>query len=143
MALVFFYATLGGMKGITYTQVAQYVVLITAYLIPAVFISMMFTGILTAGVAFAVYHHLLKTQPLETARGAAFALADAGATVTLTATGRDPNGFADINRVYFQVYGNSSVPVNSCHGMYDRALNAFYLYNDALTILQGPLTPGA
>ena len=44
MALVFFYATLGGMKGITYTQVAQYCVLITAYLIPAVFISMQFTG---------------------------------------------------------------------------------------------------
>lgn len=44
MALVFFYATLGGMKGITYTQVAQYTVLITAYLIPAIFISMQFTG---------------------------------------------------------------------------------------------------
>ncbi|MGB4910804.1 MAG: sodium:solute symporter family protein [Candidatus Dechloromonas phosphoritropha] len=44
MALVFFYATLGGMKGITYTQVAQYVVLIFAYLIPAIFISMQFTG---------------------------------------------------------------------------------------------------
>lgn len=44
MALVFFYATLGGMKGITYTQVAQYVVLITAYMIPAIFISMQFTG---------------------------------------------------------------------------------------------------
>jgi cation/acetate symporter len=44
MALVFFYATLGGMKGITYTQVAQYVVLITAYLIPAIFVSMQFTG---------------------------------------------------------------------------------------------------
>jgi cation/acetate symporter len=44
MALVFFYATLGGMKGITYTQVAQYCVLIVAYLIPAIFISMMFTG---------------------------------------------------------------------------------------------------
>ncbi|TRZ97069.1 MAG: cation acetate symporter, partial [Rhodocyclaceae bacterium] len=44
MALVFFYATLGGMKGITYTQVAQYCVLITAYLVPAVFISMQFTG---------------------------------------------------------------------------------------------------
>lgn len=44
MALVFFYATLGGMKGITYTQVAQYVVLITAYMVPAVFISMQFTG---------------------------------------------------------------------------------------------------
>jgi len=44
MALVFFYATLGGMKGITYTQVAQYCVLIVAYLIPAIFISMQLTG---------------------------------------------------------------------------------------------------
>ncbi len=44
MALVFFYATLGGMKGITYTQVAQYCVLICAYMVPAVFISMQFTG---------------------------------------------------------------------------------------------------
>ncbi|MDD2853166.1 MAG: cation acetate symporter [Desulfuromonadaceae bacterium] len=44
MALVFFYATLGGMKGITYTQVAQYCVLICAYLVPAVFISMQLTG---------------------------------------------------------------------------------------------------
>ncbi len=44
MALVFFYATLGGMKGITYTQVAQYCVLIVAYLVPAIFISMQFTG---------------------------------------------------------------------------------------------------
>ncbi|WP_028115132.1 sodium:solute symporter family protein [Ferrimonas senticii] len=44
MAIVFFYAVLGGMKGITYTQVAQYVVLITAYLVPAVFISIMLTG---------------------------------------------------------------------------------------------------
>jgi cation/acetate symporter len=44
MALVFFYATLGGMKGITYTQVAQYCVLICAYMVPAVFISMNFTG---------------------------------------------------------------------------------------------------
>ena len=44
MALVFFYATMGGMKGITYTQVAQYCVLIVAYLIPAIFISVMLTG---------------------------------------------------------------------------------------------------
>ncbi|HBH61498.1 MAG TPA: cation acetate symporter [Nitrospiraceae bacterium] len=44
MAIVFFYAVLGGMKGITYTQVAQYCVLITAYLIPAIFISIMLTG---------------------------------------------------------------------------------------------------
>lgn len=43
-ALVFCYAVLGGMKGITYTQVAQYVVLITAYTIPAVFISLQLTG---------------------------------------------------------------------------------------------------
>lgn len=45
MGIVFFYAVLGGMKGITYTQVAQYCVLITAYLIPAIFISIMLTGI--------------------------------------------------------------------------------------------------
>ena len=44
MAIVFIYAVLGGMKGITYTQVAQYCVLITAYLIPAIFISIMLTG---------------------------------------------------------------------------------------------------
>ncbi len=44
MAIVFVYAVLGGMKGITYTQVAQYVVLIMAYLIPAIFISLMLTG---------------------------------------------------------------------------------------------------
>jgi cation/acetate symporter len=43
-AVVFFYAVLGGMKGITYTQVAQYVVLILAYTIPAVFISLQLTG---------------------------------------------------------------------------------------------------
>lgn len=44
MAVVFFYAVLGGMKGITYTQVAQYCVLIFAYLVPAIFISIMLTG---------------------------------------------------------------------------------------------------
>ncbi len=44
MALVFFYAVLGGMKGITYTQVAQYCVLIFAYMVPAIFISLMLTG---------------------------------------------------------------------------------------------------
>ena len=44
MGIVFFYAVLGGMKGITYTQVAQYCVLIFAYLVPAVFISLLMTG---------------------------------------------------------------------------------------------------
>lgn len=43
-AVVFIYAVLGGMKGITYTQLAQYCVLITAYTIPAVFISLQLTG---------------------------------------------------------------------------------------------------
>ncbi|MDJ0858074.1 MAG: cation acetate symporter [Dinoroseobacter sp.] len=43
-AVVFCYAGLGGMKGVTYTQVAQYCVLITAYTIPAVFISLQLTG---------------------------------------------------------------------------------------------------
>ncbi len=43
-ALVFIYAVLGGMKGITYTQVAQYIVLIVAYTIPALFISLSLTG---------------------------------------------------------------------------------------------------
>jgi len=44
MGIVFFYAVLGGMKGITYTQVAQYVVLIFAYTVPAIFISLTITG---------------------------------------------------------------------------------------------------
>jgi len=44
MVIVFFYAVLGGMKGITYTQIAQYVVLILAYTIPAIFISLQLTG---------------------------------------------------------------------------------------------------
>ncbi|MCH9828681.1 MAG: cation acetate symporter [Gammaproteobacteria bacterium] len=44
MAIVFFYAVLGGMKGITYTQVAQYCVLIFAFMVPAIFISLLLTG---------------------------------------------------------------------------------------------------
>lgn len=44
MAIVFAYAVFGGMKGITYTQVAQYIVLIVAYLVPAFFISLNLTG---------------------------------------------------------------------------------------------------
>ncbi len=44
MSIVFFYAVLGGMKGITYTQVAQYCVLIFAYLVPAIFISLLMIG---------------------------------------------------------------------------------------------------
>jgi len=52
MGIVFFYAVLGGMKGITYTQVAQYCVLIFAYLVPAVFISIMMTGHVIPQIGF-------------------------------------------------------------------------------------------
>jgi len=45
MGIVFLYAVFGGMKGITYTQVAQYIVLILAYTIPAIFISLQLTGV--------------------------------------------------------------------------------------------------
>ncbi len=45
MGIVFVYAVLGGMKGITYTQIAQYCVLILAYTIPAIFISLALTGV--------------------------------------------------------------------------------------------------
>jgi len=46
MIIVLFYAVMGGMKGITYTQVAQYCVLIFAFMVPAIFISFQMTGIL-------------------------------------------------------------------------------------------------
>ena len=52
IGVVFFYAVLGGMKGITYTQVAQYCVLIFAYTVPAVFISLQVTGIPIPQIAF-------------------------------------------------------------------------------------------
>lgn len=45
MGIVFMYAVFGGMKGITYTQVAQYIVLILAYIVPAIFISLSLTGV--------------------------------------------------------------------------------------------------
>ena len=52
MAIVLFYAVLGGMKGITYTQVAQYCVLIFAFLIPAIFISFFSTGWVIPQIGF-------------------------------------------------------------------------------------------
>ena len=52
MTIVFFYASLGGMKGITWTQVCQYCVLIVAYLIPAVAISMIITGVPIPQIGF-------------------------------------------------------------------------------------------
>jgi cation/acetate symporter len=52
MAIVFFYAVLGGMKGITYTQAAQYCVLIFAYLVPAIFISILLTDKFVPQIGF-------------------------------------------------------------------------------------------
>ncbi len=52
MAIVFFYAVLGGMKGITYTQVAQYCILIFAYMVPAFFISIQLTGVVLPQAGF-------------------------------------------------------------------------------------------
>jgi cation/acetate symporter len=52
MAIVFFYAVMGGMKGITYTQVAQYCVLIFAFMVPAIFISILMTGVPIPQIGF-------------------------------------------------------------------------------------------
>ncbi|MDJ0840120.1 MAG: cation acetate symporter [Acidobacteriota bacterium] len=52
MVVVFIYAVLGGMKGITYTQVAQYCVLIFAYMVPAIFISLLMTGNIVPQLGF-------------------------------------------------------------------------------------------
>ena len=54
MVIVFIYAVMGGMKGITYTQIAQYVIMIIAYTIPAIFISFMLTGIQFLSLVLAV-----------------------------------------------------------------------------------------
>jgi astacin len=64
------------------------------------------------------------------------------ATQSFTLTGRDANGSGDLQRFYFLVATNTSVPTGGCHGFYDRPANALYLYNDALSALAGPLTPG-
>ena len=66
-----------------------------------------------------------------------------GTPQTFTIVSRSPVGYANLNRVYFLVNNSATVPTNSCHGFYDRPSNNFYLYNDTLTALLGPLTPGS
>jgi len=61
--VVFFYAVLGGMKGVTYTQVAQYVVLILAFTIPAIYLSLMMTGNILPQMGF-VGEHTASGMPL-------------------------------------------------------------------------------
>lgn len=56
MGLVFFYAVMGGMKGITYTQVAQYCVLIFAFTVPAIFIAIQMTGNFIPQIGFGGEH---------------------------------------------------------------------------------------
>ncbi|HLF62119.1 MAG TPA: sodium:solute symporter family protein [Saprospiraceae bacterium] len=65
MAVVFIYAVLGGMKGITYTQVAQYCVLIFAYMVPAIFISLMMTGNIIPQLGFVGDHEASSLNMLD------------------------------------------------------------------------------
>jgi cation/acetate symporter len=69
MAIVAFFAVIGGMKGITWTQVAQYGVLILAYLIPAIFLSMKLTGIPIPQVAFTFSDLTPRLQDLQVSLG--------------------------------------------------------------------------
>ena len=62
---------------------------------------------------------------------------------TFTFTGRDQDGYGDIARMYFLINGSATTTLNICYGYYDRPTNAIYLYNDALTGVLGPITPGA
>jgi hypothetical protein len=62
---------------------------------------------------------------------------------TFTLVGRDVDGQDDIYRLYFLVNSSPRTEPNSCHGFYDRISNAIYLYNDALTVAMGPITPGS
>jgi uncharacterized repeat protein (TIGR01451 family) len=62
---------------------------------------------------------------------------------TFTFIARDPDGYPDISNVYFLVNSTTAITQNTCHGYYNRASNALYLYNDTLTAVLGPLTPGS
>jgi cation/acetate symporter len=99
MAIVFVYAVLGGMKGITYTQIAQYVIMIFAYTLPAVFISLTLTG--------AVFPQIGLGSTLDGARDTYLlealdrTLVELGfGSYTQAETGRDPaihNDMTDLN----------------------------------------------
>lgn len=60
------------------------------------------------------------------------------ATQTIDMRMSDPDGQADISRIYFLVADSPNVAAGGCHGFYDRAAVGFFLYNDALTSLVGP-----
>jgi hypothetical protein len=56
--------------------------------------------------------------------------------------GQDANGASDIKLMYFLVNTTATIPANVCHGLYDQTNDSFWLFNDSLTLLQGPLTSG-
>ena len=66
-----------------------------------------------------------------------------GTQRTFVVNATDADGVANLSRVYFQIHDSPTTPANTCHGFYDRAQNAFFLYDDALATLQGPVAPGA
>ena len=69
--------------------------------------------------------------------------APTGSPQLLSYSMSDTDGFDNISRLYFLVSNSPSPTGPVCYGYYDRASNGIYLYNDALTTPQGPLTPGA
>jgi sugar lactone lactonase YvrE len=63
-------------------------------------------------------------------------------TQTFQFVARDPNGAIDLARIYFLVNSDSAIPANTCHGYYERAINAVFLYNDATNALLAPVGLG-
>jgi hypothetical protein len=85
---------------------------------------------------------LLPNTQLPPALTSIFPTTTANATETFSLSATDPNGANELYRVYFLLNTNTGIPQNTCHGFYDVPTKAIYLYNDALTTLLGPLTPG-
>ena len=53
----------------------------------------------------------------------------------------DPNGYGDIYRVYFLINDTTAIPQRTCHGFYEPGINAVFLYNDALNVLDAYSRP--
>ncbi|MBL8239298.1 MAG: hypothetical protein JNM66_17870 [Bryobacterales bacterium] len=92
---------------------------------------------------------LAITLPILSAQGnnpPVFISGSPGVTIatpqTFSFTARDTNGAADISRIYFLVNTSANIPANVCHGFYDQGANAFYLFNDNLSAVFGPLYAG-
>ena len=67
--------------------------------------------------------------------------APTGSPQRFTVVATDQDGVSDLARVYFQVGPSATVTTNGCHGFFDVATNRYFLYNDALTGLIGPVAP--